>query len=164
MFFLGLSTPQTFWSLLELNHQNFSGFSSSVLLICCLIFVLCDRKLWEKNKLFLFDRPSAKWQTVWVKHKVDPERASQGRPTGTGRCCTASSVGREATPTTSCGPNASAPLPVHAGETGFHWLTVQEQHVQRVTWGHCVWNAAVFWRVLQQRRWQDVVCVETHRC
>lgn len=31
--------------------------------------------------------------------------------------------------TTSCGPSASAPLPVHAGETSFHWLRVREQRL-----------------------------------
>lgn len=41
----------------------------------------------------------------------------QGRATETGLCCTVSSAGRGATHTTSCGPSASAPLPVLAGET-----------------------------------------------
>lgn len=84
---------------------------------------------------------------------------SQGRPTATGQCCTASSAGREATPTTSCGPNASAPLPVHAGETWFHWPGVQKQlwyivcEMQRRALG-----------ALQPPWWQDVVCVDTHSC
>lgn len=47
--------------------------------------------------------------------------APQDPPKGTGRCCTASSVGREATPTTSCDPNASAPPPVRAGEMAAYW-------------------------------------------
>lgn len=42
---------------------------------------------------------------------------SQGQLIGRERCCTVSSVVREATPTTSWGPNAFAPHPVHAGES-----------------------------------------------
>lgn len=86
----------------------------------------------------------------------------QGRPTGTGRCCTASSVGREATRTTSCGQNASAPLPVHAGETLFHWLKSRSRWCAVRPSDISFWNAAVcvFLGVLLslQQCWQDVVC------
>lgn len=59
---------------------------------------------------------------IWLSKDVFLSHGVQGLATGTEQCCTASSVGSEATHTTSCVPSASAPLPVHAGETWFHWL------------------------------------------